>query len=107
MSECYGGAFDIDPCSYWTRSDLDKLASAIEDLNPDFIIKQMYLKDDKYFEIDFEDKIKNYSFFTNNLELDKRKADTPEKLCKVYAPIIKKHCEEIIEDFLKEMEREP
>ena len=104
MSECYGGAFDIDPYSYWTREDLDELMGAIEDLNPDFVIKQMYLKDDKYFEIDFADRTGDFSFFIDNIKLDKRKADTPQMLCKVYAPIIKEHCEEIIKEYIKEAE---
>lgn len=87
--ECYGGAFDIDPYAYWTRDDLNELQSAIEDLNPTFIIQEMYLKNDSIFDITYRDTNDNIWDLSTEIKIDKRKADTPQKLCKVYAPIIK------------------
>lgn len=87
--EYYGGAFDIDPYSFWTRDDLNELQSAIEDLNPDFMISELYLKDDSIFDIVYRDNNDNLWDLNTEIKIDRRKAYTTQKLCEVYAPIIK------------------
>ena len=41
---CYGGAFDIDPHSFWSREDLDEFASELNDrLGDEFGVKEIYI----------------------------------------------------------------
>lgn len=88
----YGGAFDIDPYSFWTRDDLDELESDIED-NPsikkllDFSIKESYIEDN-VIELGVS---YNESYFTVTEKIDMRKIKAPQDLIKVYSPILVKN----------------
>lgn len=85
----YGGAFDIDPYEFWTREDLNELQSAIDDLSHgDFVITEIYLEDDKIFDISYMDHLDNDYHLEEDIKIDRRKCSTTAELCEKYAPII-------------------
>ena len=85
----FGGAFDIDPHEYWTREDLDELMATVSDMNPEFKITGMYLKDHKdILDIDYRDKYDNEYHFNEEVILDYKKHPTCSDMCKYYAPVV-------------------
>lgn len=94
MKKDYGGAFDIDPETYWSRSDLDELQSAIEDElskmgynklgNNNVVLERMYCDSDNKFELDC--RVEDWEDFTVEVKVDLRRAKTLQDLIRVYAP---------------------
>ena len=85
----YGGAFDIDPSSFWCRNDIDELQSELEDRK--FIkqfgikIKRGYIEEDNRIELDYEyDGIE----YTVKQKIDMRKIKKPRDLQLKYVPIL-------------------
>lgn len=100
----YGGAFDIDPEEYWTRDDLNELRAAIEELNPDFAITSLYLKDNDVIDLTYEDSERNEWSLEQEIRIDHRKAGTTRKLCDVYAQVIVDAIDEELSKHQEEME---
>jgi len=97
----YGGAFDIDPHSFWTRDDIDELVSAIEDtlqlgadksLTP-LIINESYISNDNIVEICFTHQDTSY---TVKQKIDMRKIQSPNDLNKKYVSVIAEQILQVI-----------
>lgn len=102
----YGGAFDIDPQEYWTRDDLNELVQAIEEKEPEFSIREIYLAENDTFDVEFLDKNGNEYQLQEQIRIDRRKADTPQKLCEVYAPILTDAIQKEIDEVEAELRAE-
>jgi hypothetical protein len=81
----YGGAFDIDPTSFWTRDDLNELVSEVE--NDEYIqtlknfrINESYITDN-VIELEI---MYNEEYMTITKKIDMRKIKSPNDLCKIY-----------------------
>lgn len=109
MARDFGGAFDINPQDYWTREDVDEVASAIEDTFAEkgmkVYVASSYInydeKSDKdIFDIEYHLETKSgehyYDSLLRRITIDFRRAKTTEQLVKVYVP-------EIVEGLMTEM----
>lgn len=105
MARDFGGAFDIDPQAYWTREDVDEVASAIEDTFKEkgmkvSIISSYINYDEKadkdVFDIEYRLEEHYYGSLLRRIIIDFRRAKTTEQLVKVYVP-------EIVEVLIEEM----
>ncbi len=89
----YGGAFDIDPASYWTRDDLNELWEEIDTLAEDkgypFRITELYLKEDRFFDLSYRLETDDRVYaLEEEIAIDRRKVRTGMELMQVYAPIL-------------------
>lgn len=89
----YGGAFDIDPSSFWCREDLDEFQSELEDRK--FIKKNKIIIRRGYIELDEDNKnIMEFDFvyqdceFTVKQKIDMRRIQKPSDLRTKYIPVI-------------------
>jgi hypothetical protein len=109
MARDFGGAFDVDPQAYWTREDVDEVASAIEDTFTEkgmkVFVTSSYINYDKksdkdIFDIEYHLEAKSgehyYGSLLRRIAIDFRRAKTTEQLVKVYVP-------EIVEALIAEM----
>jgi len=83
----YGGAFDIDPHSFWTRDDLNDLVADIEDTPSiqslkDFRIMESYITDN-VIELEI---MYNEEYNTITQKIDMRRIKAPSDLSKIYTP---------------------
>lgn len=97
----YGGVYDIDPNSFWTRDDVNDLAYAIEEnlqaqANSLVIrIDENYIDHDNVVEIVFTHQDTAY---TVKQQIDMRKITSPNDLKEKYAPIIKERILQVINE---------
>jgi len=109
MARDFGGVFDINPTDYWTREDVDEVASAIEDTFKEkgmkVSITSSYINYDEkadkdVFDIEYRLEAKSgehyYGSLLRRITIDFRRAKTTEQLVKVYVP-------EIVEVLIAEM----
>ncbi len=85
---CYGGAFDIDPYSFWCRDDIDAFQGELEQLpsiqTNGIIIRKGYI-DDNVLQFDFEHDENEY---TVSQKIDMRKIQSPNDLVSKYLSVL-------------------
>lgn len=102
----FGGAYDIDPAQYWTKDDLMELKDAIEEINPDLPITEIYLREDDSLDITYEDRHGNEWHLEKHIIIDHEKAGTCRAMCKMYAPIAADTMAKELKAFEAELEAE-
>ena len=92
----YGGAFDVDPHSFWTGEDRDELRSELEDRLESRGIKitGAWIDYNNLIEIEFEHEDASY---TVTEQIKMRKIKKPYDLIEIYAPILEEKILKTIE----------
>lgn len=101
----YGGAFDIDPESFWTKEDIVEFGYEVEDIlneMPDMKKYRLrftdtYIVDYNRLVVDFEDMDGNS--FASNTIIDMRRIRSPKDLIKKYARAAATEIRNDVEDF--------